>query len=399
MISRSISSARRRSGFTLVEMLVALGIFVILATITLGAFRGVSKDDQISAASQTVKGWFERARSLAIHDRQPRGVRLLLDPSDNPTNPSASRLCVSASYVGSSADLVSDLGQTDPAERSYLWVTSSPVSTYAAGTVLSPGGVNVGTPGRNPGNNGYAGYAAIQSAMESGGLDDVTVRQHGLRIEVPINSGQWYPIRFVGEDRNANGTLDSGEDLNSNGAIDPLIFLATPLANYASLGGQLLEFRLEVGPTVISDQTATALPRGLVIDLDGSTLPASWHLGSAPNSNYSSRMDFMIGPNGAFVGNVAASTGVAYLCISTLDDALAARLLGGHPSATSTGTFMPFLLADPKTAQKLVVLQLATGRIATANVDTSPGDSDNRLQSERATTSPLRYAVRGRESK
>src|SRR5690606_11066850 len=80
-----------RPAFTLVELLVAMTIFSILAVMTLSALRS-NDSDRISAATGTLRNALEGARSRAIKSRQVRGLRLITDPND-------SRIVTSLIYV------------------------------------------------------------------------------------------------------------------------------------------------------------------------------------------------------------------------------------------------------------------------------------------------------------
>ncbi len=228
----SLTTLNRRAGFTLVEMLVALAIFVILATLTLGAFRGVSKNDQISAGTNQIKGWFEHAKSKAIHDKLPRGLRFLPD-TNNPT------LCSSVVYIGTAGYEDGDLTSTIAAQRKFVTLSANRL-------VLT---------------------ASAQTATEwyylinSGALAPTTARVHGLQIEVPRGSGYWYPITGVTATLTPSpaATLTVGRAiLNQNGGLN-----------------EPLDYRIELGPTVLEGDPIS-LPRGVVIDLDASILPDEW---------------------------------------------------------------------------------------------------------------------------
>ncbi len=58
----------RRPAFTLLELLVVVGIILIVTTLTLMAYRGIASDMRMSAAVQDVTSVMEQARSRAIRD-------------------------------------------------------------------------------------------------------------------------------------------------------------------------------------------------------------------------------------------------------------------------------------------------------------------------------------------
>jgi len=437
----AVRSRRRPSGFTLVEMLVALSIFLILATLTLGAFRGVNKSDQVSAAAQQVKGWFENARSKALRDKQPRGIRFLADTTS--ATGSSPRMCTSIAYIGGAGFEDGDMTPALDQEKKYAWVqpvalpadpSVFPTGVHPAGTLISPGGTAFNRPPSAPTHEGYAAYVAWQAAMDSGALTSMirtppananpsTAEVHGLRIEIPRNSGNWYPILTVGEaDYNGDSTLAVVEDLNrseqsggnSTGRRDPVIVLAQPVANPEQYANRPLDYRIELGPTLLAE-TANPLPRGTVIDLDSSYVPMTWRPRAA-GGPYSPSMDIMFSPNGTLIGQTAALQGVMHFCISTLEDANAARL--DFPSAPpvphpenspSANPPYPFLLADPKTPQKLVSVFMNSGRVASSDVfifatgdPAADGVNNTRLGSPPLFNDISRafgYAVQGKEAK
>jgi len=370
MIARSSRGPAGRQGFTLVEMLVALGIFVILATITLGAFRGVSKDDQISAGAQTVKGWFEHARSRAIKTKSAYGVRFIPDAS-------AGRYCSTVSYIAAGATDESNLDPSPGAERK--WITVAYNMSGLTGRLI-PGGTAI---------DAWRGFVDSGALPAVGGGNPL-----GLRIEVPKDSGHWFAL----------------QDVESDGATPPtfrIVVGSGARAMLTNLIDQRVEYRLELGPTAQSDP-APALPRGVVIDFDASQLPDNWRPGfAAAETPYpSSGLDLMFSPNGALMGRGAGAGGVLHLCLSTREDAEAIRInfqssTPPHPQWVTSPTVptYPFILADPKTAQKLVSVFLGSGRIGTASVNTA-GDTNSVFQNELVGGAAARlYAVRGRESK
>jgi type II secretory pathway pseudopilin PulG len=381
-------------------MLVALGIFVILATLTLGAFRGVSKDDQISAASQTVKGWFEHARSKAIRNKSAYGLRFV--PESN-----SGRYCTTVSYLSAGAFDESDSNSASnqkwikPVCNSTTGVLTGQIRAYGASIADWRGFVDSGALPK-PGTSGPG-----------------TGNPFGLRIEIPKNSGQWFPLTGVTQVPSSSPPVYL---LNVTGGVQNL------MGSYISAGdpgypldddgdgtadnwvAQKIEYRLELSP-VVEQGTATSLPRGIVIDLDASVIPTSWRP-AATGASYpgGATMDVVFKTNGTMVANEASPGQVLHLCISTLEDAEAVRNsfnpantpppVKNHPSLepVASNRFYPFLLADPKTSQKFVSVFLGSGRISTAVVN-APGDTDNKIQNELLTGNAILYAIHGRESK
>ena len=70
----------RRGGFTLIEMMVVLGIIGVLVGLALLlANSGILTNQRMTSGSDRISGWFMQARSKAQRDGAPRGVRFIPD--------------------------------------------------------------------------------------------------------------------------------------------------------------------------------------------------------------------------------------------------------------------------------------------------------------------------------
>jgi prepilin-type N-terminal cleavage/methylation domain-containing protein len=75
----------RRSGFTLVELLVAMAVIVTLAAIALAIVPDALDQDRTTDGAATVRTQLMMAKARALRDNAPRGVRFLT--GTDPTNP------------------------------------------------------------------------------------------------------------------------------------------------------------------------------------------------------------------------------------------------------------------------------------------------------------------------
>jgi len=72
----------RRSGFTLLELVIVVMILIILALIAFPVLNAVNTEDKISGTSRSIRSFVRGARDRALHAKLPRGVRFLRDKND-----------------------------------------------------------------------------------------------------------------------------------------------------------------------------------------------------------------------------------------------------------------------------------------------------------------------------
>lgn len=70
-----------RSAFTLVEVLVVVGLIVLLTVLAVGALK-TNDAEKIRSACRNVQSAMLGARDRALHAKQPRGIRITRDPTD-----------------------------------------------------------------------------------------------------------------------------------------------------------------------------------------------------------------------------------------------------------------------------------------------------------------------------
>ena len=74
---RAGGEALPRAGFTLVELLVVVGLIVILLAMALFLVPAINTQQQATQAGTQLQQWIEIAKQRAGRDRAPRGIRLL----------------------------------------------------------------------------------------------------------------------------------------------------------------------------------------------------------------------------------------------------------------------------------------------------------------------------------
>jgi type II secretory pathway pseudopilin PulG len=272
-----LARAGRNASFTLLELLISLGIILILATLTMRLLNATLNSDRIRNGSRELQSFLAGARDRAIHAGQPRGVRLILDPLDRST------------------------------VRSFVYVGAP--SAFTEGSQLSidgAGNINFFTP-----NNSatVAPTASPTSAVwtnlwNRGLLTDGTPIQLKVGAAPPINA--YLTVSATG----MSAAGPTGFAITTVPATTfPIDFPTVPLGTGAT-------YALQLGPTILPGDEPRSLPQGIVIDLDNSVLPASW----TAAGGYTDKLDVLFSPGGTVMGPVAAS-GRIHFVLSEYTDA------------------------------------------------------------------------------
>lgn len=319
-------AATSRAGFSLIELLVSISIFVILATLALSAFRD-SKHDKMASASRQISASIGGARSRAAKSAEPRGIRLLRDKQD----PS---LISGLQYVG----------------QSQLYDGTLRVQINSAGVVqlvcqqvgewmnlqdegqLKPG-VKVFIRNYNPG----------------------FIPSIAFPVPTPENSsgGRWYTIATEGYDPNNNivqivGMIDGATWVQPvAGPLSGGTWQVYPDFTPAGVGlsnTHAIPYLLRLSPQELPETEPINLPPGAVVDLFSSRTPSAWENfedlnqnglldgteDSNPNGNPSRsgrnngilddvQFDIPVSPNGTVTGPLNGS-GPIYLYLCARDD-------------------------------------------------------------------------------
>jgi prepilin-type N-terminal cleavage/methylation domain-containing protein len=410
-LSHPIPQVQRRSGFSLVELLVSITIFVILATLSLSAFRD-SKHDKVAAASRQLVASINGARSRAVKTQEPRGIRLIRD-RDDPW------LITGIQYIG--------MGQ----------LTSGTVRVQ----INQQGLVQLRLPGNQSG---------VWNDLFNQGL-----LRPGARIRIPANEfGRWYVIssqgfspatdtmQIVGLIDNANwntsagkyeldpqapntpgfqGTPDESSDVNGNGILDQW-------SNTAPI-----PYLIRLAPHELPDTEPINFPSGVVIDLLASQFPNSWKAledvnqngfldnnendglvingGAYPDDDADGildeiNFDIPVSPNGTVTGPLTGA-GPIILYICARDDVERKQVRSGYDPVTTgfarasgvrppqvPGDFENYSTPDaPSSERKLVVLIPQTGLLFISDVQGVDVASDGWADD------PFAYARAGREGR
>lgn len=267
--------ATGRPSFTLLELLVSLGIILILAVLTMRLLNATLNSDRIRNGARELQTFLSGARDRAIHAGQPRGVRFITDPSDHST-------VRSFVYIGSSSNFTDgSLLSIDPNGQIWFITNNPPLAPTASMTpstvwmnLWNRGLLTDGTPIRlQVGSTPINLYLTVSAT----GMNATGPTGFAITTVPPTT----FPINF------------------------PFVATATS-ASYA----------LQLAPTVLSGDQPRALPQNIVIDLDNSSLPTGWNAAGG----YSDKLDVLFAPNGTVMGP-AASAGRIHFVLSEFADA------------------------------------------------------------------------------
>lgn len=413
-----IRSSSRRA-FTLVELLIAMAIFVILATLAISGYRVAYDADRVGDAASVVRGGIEGARSRAIKSKEVRGLRLLLDPQDN-------RIATSIVYVGEPEVIegycrVEFDNEQDGTEvsshrkwrvfpafdkdgntpeitwrslyqrgllraRCRIEINGKPLQVYSRSEV---GGRDIYDLG-GPNEKLYRDDAWTLSENQQTGIS--------LFTEQIITDGS-PPEGMAGGVRPSTGYIEAKEIDVSVGEGGSPIGLPHAVATI------LLKYKLHLLPAVLEGASPVALPANTCIDLDGSLVPSTWRPGSTnraygplvQGTNEVLPIDILFTPR----GNVSRDLiGEAFLIfrIANRNDLEAARAnISGFPSTGPS----PTIIQNPEYSARLVTLVTQTGMLRISPVSGElPGELiSGSLNSQSVTgKEPFRDAILGREA-
>ena len=419
-----------RTGFSLIELLVSIAIFVILATIALSAFRD-SKHDKIASGSRQISASINGAKSRAGKAVEQRGIRFLRDKQDY-------RLISGLQYIGQS-QLFDGTVRVQIDNQGVVWLTC-----------------------QQPGDWRQLFYEGLLKP--------------GAKIRVPANeTGRWYTISSAGpppvgapsfatlvqgEDANSNDILDLGlgEDLDGDGfldrsrvqlvgAIDGAVWnpfanptgtppgafqygptpypLADPSAPNRS-NTTVIPYLLRLSPQELPDAEPVNLPPGVVIDLPSSRYPTAWNAfedrdqngvldaGEDLNGNGvldDVTFDIPVSPNGTVPGAISGS-GPIYFYLCTREDVDRTRSMLGTSSGGVYGSdygsasdhFIPGDFENgygpdhPSSERKIVCIIPQTGLVYLADVNGTDADAPGTPGYGWA-DDPFSYARAGREGR
>lgn len=267
-----------RAGFTLVELLITVGVVLLLAAITISAVQWTAYKEKPLNAANSVATYIKGARDRALHHRNVYGVRFVLDAT-GPTNAAGNPITVNTlEYVElpEEEDFRVSISMTD--HRTLIFRTPGPDLRPGAAGVDDDGN---GTPDDHTDELGFGDD--IDTSAEFDHLDADGL--WGDFFYARLNDVEYGVLRTAG-----------GWALTTNWR-----------AAVNSLAGHV-DIRMEAQPSqpvIASEQEPRQLARGICIDLETmrlhGRLPSDWY-DSAANAYDQDKMFVLFSRRGGVDG-------------------------------------------------------------------------------------------------
>lgn len=302
---------RRRSGFTLTELLIVIAILLLLSTLALAVYNSGRSSDRMRSAARVAQSALLGAKDRALHAKDLRGVRLTRD-ANGPTFANGIPALVNGFVYLQPIPIQSVGNLTGQPVTSSVQVSDAP----PAGT--TPTMVTISSKGNS----------AAFMTQDAVGLWP----RFMMQVRIPSGSsgapGQWYQLAPNPYATNPNYWVSN--DPNTAGSID--LFLQTPYAGGVTPASDPnMSIDIKLGNEVLPFHEPITLSSGCVIDLRYSSpavqLLAGTSLASGSPAPY---IDIMFTPRGSVSGWTGA-LGAMYFCLRDIQDATADQPMNTVP--------------------------------------------------------------------
>ena len=315
----------KRNGFTLVELLVVIGILVLLTGMIVWGVASTRSTDKARSAARTAQSAFLGARDRAVHAKERRGIRLIRSPDATPGG---------WQYA-----------------TGFEWIRPLPPQDFGGDPTSSLIQVERTNNGTGPAIVVYGVFGCDQWLQWWN--DGVLTTQS--RVRIPAATGQWYSVAGV--------TTGSA----TNYGTRPALLLGSPLPDFDAGQGPpapiavlpsstLATCKIDLGNEMIPLTEPVSLPSGVVVDLHNSHVPG---LTPAQMDEPNRVVELMFTPRGNVTGPVSVG-GPVYFLLSDLQD-VAAQL--------------PLLNQKARGEKLILAVFPQTGNVQTFPID--PTDANN----------------------
>ena len=358
----------RRSGFTLTELLIVIGILLILSTMSLAVYNTGRSSDRMRSGARTAQSALLGAKDRAMHAKNFRGVRLFRDenalvagPFFTPGGISNGIPCLISGFIYlQPVDM-----QTYPAGSIQLERPDVDQNGSAdSSAVFIIRGFDASSP-NTPAKALYVNFAQLANT-------GTNIFPSPGQIRIPATTGQWYQFSYQTSGAAPYNLSIGNEVLQLTSAFTqpPLVpFIGnTPPNNLdvaafpiSSSTNNFSSCDIQMGNEALPFHSPISLPSSCVIDLRYS----SSNLQNAAGANFAAgsrapNVDIMFSPRGNVAG-VAGGTGALYFTLRDIVDA------SGASSVFVTTPPSPRDPSDPTCQGECLILALnpATGLVQT----------------------------------
>lgn len=307
---RQLAIGNRRGAFTLIEMLVVIGIMLVLGSIIVGvSLRNSDRQKSLDGADR-VSGWLLLAKQWALRDQAPRGVRLVID--NNPASPTY-RMVVTRNPIAGDTQAMVGLQYIEQPED---WVAPPPFNliNYTDGNNIVTGGLMPPLTAPYPTNYPFApdfsgGYGGnVWDSRWPVGPGDMLEMDSGTNAKVaviypaPWPTGGSNPPSPIYMRPNAFGTAFADGTSRYELWLHPATLPPSPY-NFNGTNWRIIR-----QPRPRPGESPLTMPRDIVIDLNSNNLAHPTNPGRAYGwepqfTTVPPWIDIMFAPSGAVIGS------------------------------------------------------------------------------------------------
>jgi len=275
----------RRGAFTLIEMLVVIGIILVIAALAAAFAPRVSDSQNLTRAVDSLEQWLLTAKMRAKRDQLATGIRFVPAPGD------PAGTCSQFQYIQ----------QPDPLSGGWVSTTNTSGSVpYVNGTFLT-GGICMPTPNLSP--------PIVKPGQVLFGNVDFTLGGNALLVQrgdyLEVRDGGVYLIAGVVLSSPTNMLqLGSLSTVNTPGSVlyspgpPPLYLTTTAYETSLSITERTTNYRILRQPRILIGEAELQMPNNFAVDTT---------LGGNVQATAVGNFDILFSPSGAVIGANAGS--------------------------------------------------------------------------------------------